>query len=112
MINVAMFKTVLQSALQVTAINKTPNKINIRITGMNLKWDIKRSTSRIEHKLATMARQQRGILRSDWNLFWISGYWTAKMQRAEEEAAWGEIIQWGEDGAGSQSEPPRLSVKS
>lgn len=37
MINVAMFTTVLQRALQVTTINKTPNKINIKTPDMNLK---------------------------------------------------------------------------
>lgn len=33
-----MFTTVLHGALQVTTINKTPNKINIKTQDMNLKW--------------------------------------------------------------------------
>lgn len=36
MINVAMFTAVLQSALQVRAINKSPNKINVKTPGINL----------------------------------------------------------------------------
>lgn len=36
MINVAMFTAVLQSALQVRAINKSPNKISVKTPDINL----------------------------------------------------------------------------
>lgn len=37
MIHVAVFKTMLQSALQATVKN-SPNNINIKILDMNFKW--------------------------------------------------------------------------